>query len=275
MLKLLERNIASIDERLVLVAPPATSAVQMFRHVRIDRDEHQRLIRSVQAMRGSVYLEDGAIQPHELSPDGLHQTPEDQRSWHLLFMDRHGLVTACAWFLQHEVSVSFGDLRVRNSPLASSDEWHPKLWYAVEFELARARAEGLSYAELGGWAISKENRCTSECLLLSLATYSLSRTLGGALGMTTATVRHASSTILRRLGGVPLQAQGEVIPPYIDSRYGCTMEILGFDSRTPNPKYAPLVELLRRKLSSVPIVAADEPYLPLESSCGATAFCTT
>jgi len=258
MVKLLRRNIATIEKRLVLVAPPSFGASPAFRDVRVQPDEHRRLVREVQRMRGSVYLQDGAVQRHQLSAEGLHQTPEDERSWHLLFTDGDGRVTACVWFLQHDVEASFEDLRVRNSPLALAPEWRPKLWYAVEWELARARSEGLLYTEVGGWAVRKESRCSSEGLLLALAAYSLGRKLGGALGMTTATVRHSSSTILRRLGGAHLQAKGEDIPPYYDPKYGCTMEILGFDSRRPHPKYAPLVELLRRKLTCVPTIACKE-----------------
>ena len=266
MLKLLERNIATIEQRLVLVAPPAVVMPRAFQRARVAPDEHRRLVREVQRMRGSVYLEDGAVQRHQLSPEGLHQTPEDERSWHLLFTNDRRQVTACAWFLQHDVQASFEDLRVRHSPLARGEEWRSKLWYTVESELARARAEGLSYAEVGGWAVTKESRCTSEGLLLALAANSLGRKLGGALGMTTATVRHSSSVILRRLGGAPLQAKREDIPPYHDPRYGCTMEILRFDSRQPNRKYAPLVELLQRKLSGVPIVGSNASCAPLEGS---------
>ena len=50
-------------------------------------------------------------------------------------------------------------------------------------ELARARHAGLKYAEVGGWAVARESRCTAEGLLLALAAYSLGRILGGALGI--------------------------------------------------------------------------------------------
>jgi hypothetical protein len=262
MLKLLERNIATIEQRLVLVAPPTLTVAPAFHNVRVEPSEHRRQVRAVQRMRGLVYIADGAVQPSQLSPEGLHQTPEDERSWHLLFTNGAGKITACVWYLQHEVEASFEDLRVRNSPLAASTEWKPKLWYAVESELARARAEGLLYAEVGGWAVTPESRCTSEGLLLALAAYSLGRKLGGALGMTTATVRHSSSTILRRLGGTHLRAQAEKIPPYYDAKYGCDMEILGFDSRHPNPKYAPLVEMLRMKLAHVPTIVPGATSVP-------------
>ena len=117
-------------------------------------------------------------------------------------------VTGCAWYLEHPSSVGVDDLRVRQTPLARSAEWCGKLRKGVESELKRARREQLRYAEVGGWAVSERSRCTSEGLVLALAGYSLGRICGGCLGITTATVRHCSSSILRRLGGSPLAADG-------------------------------------------------------------------
>jgi hypothetical protein len=76
--------------------------------------------------------------------------------------------------------------------------------------------------------------------------------------MTTATVRHCSSTILRRLGGSDLQVGGRRVPSYHDPRYKCEMELLRFDSRYPSQKYSGLVELLKDKLSEVLVIAPQE-----------------
>jgi hypothetical protein len=86
--------------------------------------------------------------------------------------------------------------------------------------------------------------------MLALAGYSLGRIRGGCLGITTATVRHCSSSILRRLGGATLEADGVTVPRYYDPRYRCDMEVLRFDSRNPNTKYLHLIELLREKLAN-------------------------
>jgi hypothetical protein len=271
MLRLLERNIKSVDERLVLVAPPNIALPPAFANVTIDPVRHQQLVHDVQRLRGTVYLQDGAVQPHQLTPDGLHQTPEDARSWHLVILNKHRHVSSCAWYMEHADAARFEDLRVRNSALARADEWRDRLSRAVETELTRARANGLRYAEVGGWAVAKGSRCTSEGLLLALAAYSLGGALGGALGLTTATVRHSSSTILRRLGGFALDAGDALVPPYYDPKYGCDMEILRFDSRRPNPKYGSLIELLRRKLTSVSVVAPARAVFGSNDSGGTRA----
>jgi hypothetical protein len=264
MLKLIERNIDTVGHRLVLLAPPQAVISPAFTRVDIDPLRRRWLIREVQRLRGGIYLRDGAISHDQLSPEGLHQTPEDERSWHLLITDPVGRLTACVWYLEHENTTSLDRLRVRNCPLAQQAEWHDTLRRAVSLELLRARRDGLHYAEVGGWAVAEECRCKSEGLLLALAAYSLGRIGGGALGMTTATVRHSSSTILRRLGGSHLQVDGVAVPPYYDPRYRCEMELLRFDSRRPDTKYRGLVERLSARLTDVLVVAASAAALPEE-----------
>ncbi|HTM26229.1 MAG TPA: hypothetical protein VL225_13615 [Vicinamibacterales bacterium] len=259
MIRLLERNIASIEKRLVLVAPPDIGLPESFRNVTADRGRHQQLVQEMQRLRGSVYLQDGAVQRDQLTTDGLHRTPEDDRSWHLLMLNGRREVSSCAWYMEHDEAARFEHLRVRNCGLARVDGWRERLSQAVESELQRARENGLRYAEVGGWAVAKGSRCTSEGLLLALAAYSLGRTLGGALGITMATVRHSSSTILRRLGGSLLEVGGSIVPPYYDPKYRCEMELLRFDSRRPSAKYGSLIELLGRRLHFVSVVATGAP----------------
>ena len=256
--KLLHRSIDAVDRRLVLLAPPEAPIPASFENVEVNASRHAKLVTDIQRLRGRIYLQDGAVEPHQLTDEGLHQTPEDERSWHLLMLNRLGQVAACVWYLDHDPSVSVERLRVRQCPLAHLPTWRDILWSAVEFELTRARLEGLGYAEVGGWAVAESSRCTSEGLVLALAGYSLGRVLGGTLGMTTATVRHCSSTILRRLGGSDLSVGGRRVPSYYDPRYKCEMELLRFDSRHPTSKYSALVELLKGKLAEVRVITTQE-----------------
>jgi hypothetical protein len=257
MLKLLERNIASIEQRMVLIAPQDSEIGWHFQDVHVDPDRRRRLLYAMQRLRGSIYLHDGAIGPDDLSADGRHQTPEDERSWHLLMLDHRARVSACVWYMEHTTAAAFEQLRARHTPLAGHSQWGGPLWRAVESELAVARQQKLRYAEVGGWAVSSSSRCTSEGLLLALAAYSLGQIGNGTLGMTTATVRHSSSTILRRLGGSPLESNGERIPSYFDPRYKCQMEMLRFDSRRPSRKYASLIGHLKDKLAGVNVIATS------------------
>jgi hypothetical protein len=266
LLNLLDRTIASIRERLVLLAPPDLAVPDQFSSCAFDLERHDALLHAAQRFRGAIYCEDGAITQEQLLPDGRHLTPEDDHSWHLLLISPDGSIGACAWYREYDTHVYFDRLRVRHSALAQSPEWRDVLWQAVESHIADARRQGLRYAELGGWAVAAERRSSIETLLLALATYGLSRVGGGALGITTATIRHRSSSILCRLGGQPLQTDEAVLPPYYDPQYDCMMEILRFDSREPNPRYGSLVEMLHGKLLETPVIA--RPYWPEMRSIG-------
>jgi hypothetical protein len=253
MLKLLERDIAAADTRLHLLAPPNGSIPDAFSKITANRRRHAELLRDIQRLRGSVYLDDGAITKQQLSSDGRHRTPEDEKSWHLVVVDEDQRVTGCIWYLEHE-RPALERLRVNHCPLAHSAEWRHALRSAVEADIAQTRREGIRYAEVGGWAVAPGSRGTSEGLLLALGAYSLSQLTGGALVITTATARHCSSTMLRRIGGSLLEGNGCTLPAYYDPRYKCDMELLRFDSRRPSTRYAGLIESLKYSLSNAQVI---------------------
>ena len=255
--RLVDRQIASLDERLVLLAPESATIPASFNNTDLNDERHMRLLSEVQRLRGAVYLKDGAITEQDLTVDGLHRTPEDNASWHLLMTDAQGRVDACVWYRDHDRDVTFERLRARHNPLAQQPAWREVLRRAVDRELKAARDGDLRYAELGGWAAASESQSLCSGLLLAIASFSLGRVFGGSLGMTTATVRHCSSTILRRLGGTDLVADHVRLPSYFDARYNCEMELLRFDSRFPNPKYAGIIDAVRRKLSEATVVKRE------------------
>lgn len=262
MLRLLDRSVAAAGERLVLLAPPQASAHRFFRNVDVDQSLHESLLSEMQRLRGGVYVDDGAISPAQLV-GGRHQTPEDERSWHLLIMDRQQRVSACVWYMAHPRGATLDSLRVRTCPLRASDGWGAQFRSAIDAELALARSLGLGFAEIGGWAVAPAHRGRTEGLLLALAAFSLGRVSGGSLGLTTATVRHGSSTILRGIGGSQLAYGASPIPPYYDPRYDCEMELLRFDSRRPNPKFEPLIDELKTRLAYVPVIAGTDLEAPV------------
>ena len=115
------------------------------------------------------------------------------------------------------------------------------------------------FSEVGGWAIVPEKRCTSEALRIAMATYSLAQILGGCVGISTATERHHSSSILRRIGGRSLECDGTELPSYYDPQYRCRMEVLRFDSSLPDASCRRWVEQLSERLAEVTVVVAREP----------------
>jgi hypothetical protein len=254
-MKLVPSSLSSSHQQLIVLSPCASRVLGRFRNVTIDPLRYKLILADMQKMRGRVYLEDGAIAPHQLSSDGRHHSPADSESWHLLTLDQHGLVSGCVRYREHRNTVSFQDLALQHCALAACREWGVKLRAAVESDLAAARQQAISYVEVGGWALAKERRCTGEALRTALATYGLAQILGGCVGIATATVRNRSSSILRRIGGTGLEVEGEKLPSYYDPQYTCEMEIVRFTSSSPNPKYWRWIEQISANLRNVPVLS--------------------
>jgi hypothetical protein len=251
-------RLSTSDRSIILLAPSYRRARQNFRRTCSSQFLYARLKGEMQRLRGGIYLHDGAISPADLTPDGRHVLSNDAASWHLLSMDASGAVAGCARFLEYEEGSTFDDLRMRHSALSCSAQWGTALRGAVEKELATASRLNFSYVEIGGWAMAPHVRGTGECLRSVLAMYAWSRLIGGAMGISTATERNGSATILKRLGGRSLEWGGHAIPPYYDPRYGCQMQMLRFDSRFPNPRYEEAVQDILATLVDVPVICGEE-----------------
>jgi hypothetical protein len=169
-------------------------------------------------------------------------------------MNRQKEVCACVRYLPEHTNTDFDDLWIRESAISRCPSWGGYFRRAVEQERERARQKRVDFAEVGGWAVAEERRWTTDPLRMILAVWGLSRILGGCVGVATATVRHGSAVILRRIGLGSLVANGVELPSYYDPHYGCEMEALRFDSDLPNPKYKKWIQELRTDLEVAPVV---------------------
>ena len=265
---LLHRFGDRIRDELVLLAPAGSFIPESFKRRYVDGNRYARWLNEMQRVRGSIYLAEGAVLDSQLTADGRHVQHSDYDSWHLLAVAGNGEVQGCARYRHLTGRVGFDDLGVRESWLARCDRWGPPLRAAVESEIGRARQRGKAFSEVGGWAIAPEKRFTTEALRIAMATYSLAQMLGGCVGITTATERHRSSSMLRRIGGRSLEHDGAALPPYYDPQYRCRMEVLQFDSSAPDASCRTWVEQICRQLIEVSVVVAREsaeghrPQLP-------------
>jgi hypothetical protein len=242
---------------LVLLAPEDACLRPFAGRVTYSYRLHSDLISLMQRLRGSVYLSDGAIRQSDLTACGRHVSSYDPRSWHLLIVERDR-VLGCTRFRRHPNTVASSDLAVTRAPIANCCVWGEGFRAGIEAELASARRAGFSYVEIGGWALAPEVRATTEARRGVLAIYALAQLQGGALGISTATKRNGSADILRRLGGSPLRWLGAEIPAYWDENHGCSMEVLRFDSRFPNPRFVPHIAELRSAIARLPVVCPGE-----------------
>jgi hypothetical protein len=247
-------RLATADRRLVLLAPDTGGIPPGFGLLRSDEGRHGILLAKAQKLRGETYLEDGAIQLSQLTSDGRFCAAQDKESWHLLSLNDAGDVCGCARYLAHENTVPYAQLGLRKAALAQDEPWERKLRWAVEADLLLARKRSYAYVELGGWALRQELRGSSEAIRIALGAYALARNLGGCIGVTTATTRHCSSSILRRIGGQSLAAGGSELPSYYDPNYRCEMNVLRFDSSLPNPRYEAWIEEIRDQIWTAPVI---------------------
>ena len=262
-----QRRFSDPSRRLVLLAPPNAFIPKIFHDARENYQEHRSLLSQIQRFRGRVYLADGAIEPSDLI-DGRHVAAADEHSWHFLVHDRNGEIAGCIRYQAHDLGSLLLRLAVFNTSLAACPEWGPTLKQAVESEIALAKTRQLSFVEVGGWAVAEHVRGTAEPLRLGLVAYSLGQLMGGAVGLCTATRRHCSSSILRRIGGRVLEYAGTAIPTYYDPQYACEMDILRFHSWNPNPRYEQWIEEIRNSLQRLTIILSSDRAPALAASAG-------
>jgi hypothetical protein len=242
--------------RSELLAPQDAARVEWGAGFSPDEELYYRLLSSLQKLRGRSYLADGAIEREQLTEDGRFVMPGDESSWHFVLTAGADEVIGCVRYSVHDSArVRFEDLRLAHVLRLVDADWAHKLKAAVDGDLRVARERGSAYAELGGWAISEQYRGTKLALETLLASYAWGGLLqGGCICSCTATVRHGSASMLRRIGGAPLMTEEGAFPGYWDPRYGCEMEVLRFDSRVVEPRYQRVIGELQEQLQSRPAI---------------------
>ena len=230
-------KLSVLQHRRVILAPISQGANYPFACTSYSPALHGELLTEVQRFRGSNYLSDGAIRPHELSQDGRYVENVDRNSWHFLTLDADDKILSCARY--HEsLNPSFENSIAAQCALAEHPDWQVSLRSAVSNAIHSARSRKMRFAELGGWCVAKDCRNSSQAVRTVLSMYALGEILGGTVGISTATLRHASALILQKLGGSRLEDGGRLLPSYLDPKYRCEMQLLQFDTSNPASRYA-------------------------------------
>jgi hypothetical protein len=116
--------------------------------------------------------------------------------------------------------------------------------------------KGFHFVEAGGWALDESIRHTMEAFRLALGAFAWSGLTGGAIGITTATFRHHSADILRKLGGRPIYDGSTELPRYYDSQYDCDMQILSFETGGYAPRFHSAVVQQTRQLAKSALICS-------------------
>jgi hypothetical protein len=248
--------------RALLLLAPFGKETTSFVDVIGDREVHGSVLAEMQRFRGQVYVEEGNLDPSDLTADGRHLQPADQESWHLLTLDENGAVAACGRVLIHRPGAPFSDLLVSHTALAHSDGWGYLLQQAVEEQAQFTRLQGMHFAEIGGWAVARHLRCTTEAVRLVLAGFALGQLLGGVAGISTADAENHSSSILRRIGGTPLSVGEITFPAFYEPQYRRKLEILCMDSFFLNPPFDRHVRDCLAELEAATVISSVSALRP-------------
>lgn len=241
--------------RFVILAPEMEHNDVADLRVTTDSKRHEELLKRVQRVRGSA-LREYVPDMKDLTRDGRHVQAADPKSWHVLLTDTHGTVRGCARY--RPVSGDVAGLGAINSTLAKSRRFGSTLIRAVEDHVNSARAANVGYGEAGGWVLSPSLRCSTAAVNIALMTFALAERLGGGMGITTATVRHHSASILQRLGGQTLAG----LPPYYEPKFGCVIQILGFDMKSLARQFARKLSEARAHLDSTEVLYRSNAARP-------------
>ena len=208
---------------------------------------HSDLMFDLQLLRGEVYREYAGIAA-TLQPDGRHWHQLDDPSWHVILQNADGRILGCA---RYRPSItSFEQLICSKAAVAVSPVTGPIFRSTFEQEQAKARARGLHYGEASAWAMSADSRCSTAAVSIALMSFALAELLGGGLGLTTASMRHQASSILRRLGGTPFAD----FEPYYEPMFDCSIELLQFDIALFKDRYKARLEQMKAELRRTPVV---------------------
>jgi hypothetical protein len=228
--------------------------------------EHRAAISEVQRFRGRVYVADGAIPANALDEEGRHFQQFDFENYHVCVRNSEGKIGGCIRIRLHEPTVEVRALRLHEVIERLPSDVAELCSGALTSLFRFSRREGVRIGEVGGWAIDEALRRCRVSMLLPIASWSLYQTIGNAIVFASATTRHQSSACLRRVGGFTLLHGGHELPPFRDDYHGCEMELLGFDSRRPHPKYEKLVaELKAFLLTKIHKTSVSQSHLQIEN----------
>jgi hypothetical protein len=257
---LLDRR-KSKSHRFFILAPVNASVPGAFRNRWNDSEIYDQILADMQRMRGRIALCEGAVGKDDLDEDGRHHMAGDEKSWHLIRMGTNGEVLGCARILVHSTSARFPTLRLASSSLAKDPEWSRQLRWTVESDIAVARKKNWTLLEPGGWVLDERLRGSSEATTIALSAIAWSQLMGECLAYITATVKHGSSSMMRRLGGESVRFGGNEMPRYYEPHYQSEMELLKLQTRALNPKFDSMLAPLRHSLATATVLQPD-------SECG-------
>jgi hypothetical protein len=217
--------------------------------VQSDDESVSTVIADAQRLRASMYLQDEAIKPSDVTADGRYISPLDQNGVHFAVYENSGCV-GCIRLNLHPTPVSAERLFLSHLINRFDEPFRSKYQSAINGFLGWSTAVGASFVgEVGGWAAAAtQSNAKIHSVQLAIAVFAFSRFVN-SVGLASAAVRHGSNAMLTRIGGFPVRDKREELPSVYDRHYGCEMQILGF-GQEPHPRFRRSVDDQRRAWSA-------------------------
>ena len=241
---------------LSVVAPRNAILPRQVTRGRIDPAAHRLRVSEIQAVRGQIYFEDGAIPKSALDAQGRYGAEGDFDHWHVVVSDSASNVCGCVRLRLLHPDQDLNELHTYKVLARLPEDQQGRYLRAADAHRMKALDDNVSFGEVSGLALTKKFRRSSAGITLAVACWSVFRLLGNAMPLGTSTLRHGWAERLQGLGGFALTCGNEPLPPFYDDYFRCEMQLLGFDSRRIVPSCEPLVEEIHSHVLDSTIVAA-------------------
>jgi hypothetical protein len=245
------RYLSKLDPlRLELIAPERCPVDPAFTRVSTDHRAYRRRLDELQRFRGGVYVDEGFLRRQDLDTTGRHYSALDRRRWHLLVVNAADDIKACVSLRFYSKVPDVERLTLHEVLHRSTGGRLAMYQRAVRQLMDESADKGLTFGEVGGWAVSPDVRNGAATVATILAAWSLPRIFGCGESLWVATVGKGkrAERILSRMGGFRLCDAQRPLPSFFDAGYNSEIEILGFDSRHPCPAAVEGIDELCRRL---------------------------
>ena len=159
-------------------------------------------------------------------------TRYDRQSWHVLVVDRDGIVVGTVSARLFPEQLPLTELRIIALADAAGPIFREQCELAIQESCADVRNAGRMVGEISDWAVASSPHRRLVTAMLIRATAGLAAAFGNPLWIVAANQFHRHTAPLMRRGAAPLGRVGKFcLPPLIDHRTSAWLRILLIDTK--------------------------------------------
>lgn len=212
------RSILAESQLRLNVLPPSVEAKNAGLWV------HEGALQMIRRFRGAMCLSNGLVPAEAVDATGCHYLSCDSLNYHLLLSEPNGKLAACLRVRFHALGTTASGLRMFESIRRIPPVYRASS--SLNEALLEGRRKQLGVAELGGWVAAPVWRESLAAQMLPVFAWALVRQVQESVMLEHADATGETPSILRSVGGRPLDHQGMRIPAVHDAHHGRPMEVL-------------------------------------------------